>query len=318
MNKLIIIASVFLLPVITACSDGSGTGPQPVAETRVNLEGAIGLSTRVVINSGYETDLDICFARQDETGGAYSAWSLNRAIRSGGAGNRPILFDIPQLYPVDGSHIRLHGYYPVESDVDPVTGKVTFTLDGLTDIMATGCLSATAYAPVRTCLFRHLLTQLGLVCYSDRAALWGEITKIEAVGVHTRQELDCAGESPLLTDASSAGAIKNVIVQGIAGLSVPQVDEGGGLPDAQGCILLPVSLPVGTDENPLWLEITTTKDGKGNGIETVTPVSVTVEDGFRAGKRHIVSLFFTAGTRIQTSFVGVEAWTDHDVGELPI
>lgn len=206
----------------------------------------------------------------------------------------------------------------MENEVDPVTGKVIFTLDGMTDIMATGCLSATAYAPVRTCLFRHLLTQVGLVCYSDRAVLWGEIVKIEAVGVHTRQELDCTDESPRLTDVSSAEVIKNVIVQGINGLSLPQVDEGEGLLDAQGYILLPASQPVGTDGNPLRLEITTTKDGKGNEIETITSVSITVEDGFQIGKRHVVSLFFTTGTRIQTSFVGVEPWTDHDADELPI
>ena len=150
------------------------------------------------------------------------------------------------------------------------------------------------------------------------AVLWGEITKIEAVGVHTRQELDCTDESPRLTDVSSAEVIKNVIVQGITGLSLPQVDEGDGLLDAQGYILLPASPPVGTDGNPLRLEITTTKDGKGNEIETITSVSITVEDGFQVGKRHVVSLFFTAGTRIQTSFVGVEPWTDHDAGELPI
>ncbi|MCL3853998.1 fimbrillin family protein [Parabacteroides sp. GYB001] len=318
MNKLMIKVFAFLLPAITGCSDGSGREPLPAAETMVSLEGAIGLSTRVVINSGYEADLDICFARQDEIGNTYGRWSLHKAVRSGGGGNRPIQFDIPQLYPADGSHIRLHGYYPVENDVDALTGKVTFTLDGMTDIMATGCLSATAYAPVRTCLFRHLLTQVGLVCYSDCAALWGEIVKIEAMGVHTRQELDCAGGSPLLTDVSSAEAIKNVTVQGIEELSVPQVDEGGEVPEAQGYVLLPVSLPVGTGGNPLRLEITTTKDGKGNGIETVTPVSVTVENGFRAGKRHVISLFFTAGTGIRTSFIGVEPWTDQDAGELPI
>ena len=120
-------------------------------------------------------------------------------------------------------------------------------ISACTVIMATGCLSATAYAPVRTCLFRHLLTQVGLVCYSDRAVLWGEVVKIEAVGVHTHQELDCTDESPRLTDVPSAEVIKNVIVQGITGLFLPQVDEGDALLDAQGYILLPASLPVGTD-----------------------------------------------------------------------
>ena len=59
MNKPIVIATVVILSGITACSDSNPT-PQLVPETAVNLEGAIGLSTRVVIDSGYETDLDIC------------------------------------------------------------------------------------------------------------------------------------------------------------------------------------------------------------------------------------------------------------------
>lgn len=322
MNNFIVAAfiSVAILWGLTACSDSDPT-PPPVPETVVCLEGSIGASTRGVIGSGYEQDLKVNFARQDESAvltGTYGRWAVHKAVRQGGRGNRPIVFAESQSYPADGRHIRLHGYYPVENEVDPVTGKVIFTLDGMTDIMATGCLSATAYAPVRTCLFRHLLTQVGLVCYSDRAVLWGEIVKIEAVGVHTRQELDCTDESPRLTDVSSAEVIKNVIVQGITGLFLPQVDEGEGLLDAQGYILLPASLPVGTDGNPLRLEITTTKDGKGNEIETITSVSITVEDGFQIGKRHVVSLFFTTGTRIQTSFVGVEPWTDHDADELPI
>ena len=88
MNKPIVIATVVILSGITACSDSNPT-PQLVPETAVNLEGAIGLSTRVVIDSGYETDLDICFVRQDETGNTYGAWSLYKAVRSGGRGNRP-------------------------------------------------------------------------------------------------------------------------------------------------------------------------------------------------------------------------------------
>ena len=178
-----------------ACSD-DGDRKLPVPETTVRLEGAIGQSTRAVIGSGYEKDLAVCFARQDETSvssGSYGTWSLCKATRSGGKGNRPILFDELQQYPPDGSRIRLHGYYPAGDGTatDPQTGRVTFTIDGKTDIMATGCLTATLYVPASTCTFRHLLTQIALVCYSDRTAEWGSVTKIEATGITTGQQLDC-------------------------------------------------------------------------------------------------------------------------------
>ena len=319
MNKPIVIATVVILSGITACSDSNPT-PQLVPETVVNLEGAIGLSTRVVIDSGYETDLDICFVRQDETGNTYGAWSLYKAVRSGGAGNRPIRFEIPQLYPADGSHIRLHGYYPAKGEptTDAGGGKVTFRIDGTTDIMATGILEGNGYVPVTTCTFRHLLTQVRLVCYSDRVDAWGTIQTIEAADVHTRQELDLSAETPRLADISVAEDIKNLPVQDIAGLLIPQVASDGSLPEAQGFLLLPASPVDGTAAHPLHLRITTTKDGNGNLKETLSNVFVRIEGGFEIGKSHIVSLFFTRAANIQTTYVSVEAWTEDEQGEMPI
>lgn len=313
MKKIRVIATLACLRILTACSDGSDPTPQPVAETTVYLKGAIGVSTRVVIGSGYEKDLPLRFARQDETvSGTYGTWSVYGAVRSGGAGNRPVMFDKVQLYPPDGSGIRLHGYYPATGETDASAGHVIFTIDGMTDVMATGSLPGNSLAPLQTCTFYHLLTQLGLVCYSDRAARWGEIVRIEVTAVHTRQQLDWQSASPVLTDASSSGDIKNIVVQEIAGLSVSLVEEGEELPEAQGYILLPAS-PV-----PLQLQVTTTKDGSGNAVETISCVSVTVAGGLLPGKRHVISLFFTDDRKIQAATVGVEQWTDRDAGEIPI
>lgn len=312
MDKRIVIATLILLSGLTACSDGDPASQSVVAQV-VNLTGAIGVSTRGVIDSGYEKDLAVCFARQDESGsGAYGMWSISGAVRSGGAGNRPVVFDQMQLYPSDGSNIRLHGYYPATGEADAAAGGVIFSIDGMTDVMATGSLSGNSFAPLRTCTFRHLLTQLCLACYSDRADRWGEIAGMEVTGVHTRQQLDWQSVSPVLSDASTAEDIKAVAVQEIAGLAIPVVEEGDELPEAQGYILLPAS------SLPLQLEVTTTKDGRGNTVETVSRVSVSVEGGFLPGKRHVVSLFFTDGQKIQATTVGVEQWTDRDAGEIPI
>lgn len=66
MNRFIITAILVSLSGIMACSDND-QAPQPVPETTVRLEGAIGLSTRGAIGAGYETDLEVNFARQDES-----------------------------------------------------------------------------------------------------------------------------------------------------------------------------------------------------------------------------------------------------------
>lgn len=320
--KVIVLASVAILPGLAACSD-SDPVPELLPETAVCLEGSIGASTRGIIGSGYEQDLKVSFARQDESAvsmGAYSGWAVHEAVRQGGRGNRPIVFAQSQSYPADGRHIRLHGYYPAkrEPTTDAGTGKVTFRIDGTTDIMATGILEGNGYVPVTTCTFRHLLTQVRLVCYSDRADAWGTIQTIEAADVHTRQELDLSAEPPRLADISVAEDIKNLPVQDIAGLLIPQVASDGSPPEAQGYLLLPAFPEDGTADHPLHLRITTTKDGNGNLKETLSNVFVRIEGGFEIGKSHIVSLFFTGASNIQTTHVSVEAWMEDEQGEMPI
>lgn len=241
-------------------------------------------------------------------------------MRQGGRGNRPIVFAESQSYPEDGRHIRLHGYYPAEGEptADAGTGKVTFRIDGTTDIMATGILEGNGFVPVTTCTFRHLLTQVRLVCYSDRADAWGTIQTIEAADVHTRQELDLSAETPRLADISVAEDIKNLPVQDIAGLLIPQVVSDGSSPEAQGYLLLPVFSVDGTAAHPLHLRITTTKDGNGNLKETISDFFIRIEGGFQIGKSHIVSLLFTGAGNIQAMHVSVEAWTEQEQGEMPI
>lgn len=322
MNKLIVITTFVCLRGLTACSDSNPT-PPPVPETAICLEGAIGASMRGIIGSGYEQELKVSFARQDESAvstDTYSGWAVHEAVRQGGRGNRPIVFAESQSYPEDGRHIRLHGYYPAEGEptADAGTGKVTFRIDGTTDIMATGILEGNGFVPVTTCTFRHLLTQVRLVCYSDRADAWGTIQTIEAADVHTRQELDLSAETPRLADISVAEDIKNLPVQDIAGLLIPQVVSDGSSPEAQGYLLLPVFSVDGTAAHPLHLRITTTKDGNGNLKETISDVFIRIEGGFQIGKSHIVSLLFTGAGNIQAMHVSVEAWTEQEQGEMPI
>lgn len=321
MNKLIILATIASLSGIMSCS---GDDPaQPTLETAVRLEGAIGVSTRGVIGSDYKTDLDVNFARQDETAGSagtYGTWGVHKAVREGGGGNRPITFAEPQLYPPDGRRIHLHGYYPAQGEpaTDAGTGKVIFRIDGSTDIMATGLLAGNGFNPVTTCTFRHLLTQIRLACYSDRAGDWGSIKTIEAIDVHARQELDLGEQTPRLVDISSDEDIKNLPVQDITNLLIPQLSANESPPEAQGYLLLPVTPTNGTAEHPLHLRVTTTKDGRGNAVETVSDVFVTIDGGFETGKSHIISLLFTGKGAIQMVNVGVEAWAEDEQGEMPI
>lgn len=322
MKNILLITTFAGLWLMTACSDGNDQELHPVPETAVRMEGAIDPSTRAVIGSGYEKDLEVCFARQDETGvlsAAYGLWSLCRATRNGGKGNQPILFADQQIYPVDGCNICLYGYYPASDDAvtfDATTGSIVFTVDGETDIMATGRITGNTYDPVKTCTFRHLLTQIQLVCYTDQSDKWGSVIKIEVADIYTKQQLDLLLGTPALAAIVSPGDIKNIVVPDMTEFQIPQlVDEG--LPDPQGAVLLPVLPANGTVENPLYLYVTTTRDGYGNEKTTVSKVGISVEGGFQTGKRHVIALLFTDGNRLNATTVGVEAWTNHEE-DIPI
>lgn len=76
--------SIAILPGLAACSDSNPT-PPPVPETAVYLEGAIGASTRGVIGSGYEQDLEVSFARQDESAVSTGTYPSGTGFGSGNA-----------------------------------------------------------------------------------------------------------------------------------------------------------------------------------------------------------------------------------------
>lgn len=331
MKNTIVIATLVSFLGFTACSDdGGGSVPTMVTDGVVRLEGTIGLSTRAVIGSGYNEDLKVCFARQDESGlstNTYGAWAVHTAVRSGGGGPRPIVFGQTQTYPSDGSSIHLHGYYPADSVglavSNPGAGKVTFTIDGKTDIMATGCLTASGAtvpgggpSPV-VCTFNHLLTQLSFVCYSDQADKWGDVVKIEATDIPLEQELNWTDAVPKLT-AQTGSTTGMLPVQEIA-QTIPQVAEGGTPPAPKGYILLPAADGFGTADKTLWLDITTSKDGNGNDAPKTTRLYITAPaDGFKPGFQHLITLFFTDGIGIEVAHVDVKPWEVEDEPELPI
>ena len=329
MKKKIVIATLVSLLGFTACSDDSGQEPPIVRPAAVRLEGAIGLSTRAVIGEDYNEDLKLSFARADisnvDAPDVAGPWGVYSAVRIGGGGSRPIVFTQTQNYPASGS-LYLHGYYPADGDKvvsDAETKKVTFTIDGETDVMATGRFKATNTQQTVTCTFRHLLTQLTFICYSNHADKWGEIKKIEAADIPLRQELDWTAETPVLSGVASldGSSEKGTLpVQDITyPLVISQVNEGEPIPEeGKGYILLPVTGGLGGPTNALWLNITTTKDGKGGEAETTFRVPVSAEGGFQAGNRHALSLFFTDGIAIEVTRVGVTPWEDEEQPVMPI
>lgn len=300
-KRLVVAAGLLLL---AGCSEGDA--PQPAVLRSVCLDSSIGVSSRAVINSGYTKDLDLRFARQDELAGTglQGAWEYLDAVRTGGSGQTPIRFTRQQLYPTEG-YLRLHGYYPRTGSPVAATNSVAFVIDGETDIMSTGILSGSNDEPVETCTFRHLLSQLQFICYSDKPEDWGNIVRIEVADLPLQQELRLEEESPVLHMAENSPT-GNLAVCELLDYAMPEVMSDGRKPDPKGYILIPV-VPA------IRLNIVTTKDGTGKEIVTAHPAIVSIEEGVQAGQVHRIELFFTA-SGIEIVTVTVTDWKNPPSG----
>lgn len=313
-----IMCLIAFLSGLQGCSEGDDQNGLTEA---LQLEGAIGTSTRAVINSGYEADLGVCFARRDE--GA-SGWEELSAVRIGGGGRTPVIFDIPQFYPDGGRTVSLSGYYPREGWTGGAEGTPVYTLtDGSTDLMATGLLTG-AYPnrKLTGCTFRHLLTQLKFVCFSDRPEQWGAVTKIEVEDVYRGQTFRLDAPSPVLTPVTSSGVVTLTAIGASAGKAF-ELYTGVAGQAAQDSILLPAQ--GGTDAHPLVLHVTTQKGGvdiekPGGYHHTAALVIKDAQgaDGLQAGYSHRVEIAFI-NSGLEVTNVSVEPWSSVEIKDpLPL
>lgn len=311
---------IAVLPGLQGCSDGDD---QTGLTGALQLEGAIGTSTRAVINSGYEVDLDVCFARRD--GGAGS-WQELSAVRIGGGGRTPIVFDVPQFYPDAGRTVTLNGYYPRSGWEGAAQGTPTYTLtNGSTDLMATGALSGTYPGrEITGCTFNHLLTQLKFICFSDQPELWGAITKIEVEDIYRQQTFRLEEAQAGLMPVTSSGVITLAAIGAADGKSFNLYTGSAGLISpawaVQDSMLIPTQ-GAGTVAHPLVLHVTTQKGGVGTektGGYRHTAALV-IEDaggagsgGVKAGYSHRVEIIFT-NRGLEVVGVSVEPWSSVEI-----
>ena len=307
-----------VLSGLQGCSDGDETNGFAGA---LQLDGAIGTSTRAVINSGYEADLSVCFARRDA--GAAS-WQELPAVRIGGEGRTPVVFDVPQFYPDAGRTVNLNGFYPRSGWEGVAQGTPVYTItDGSTDLMATGLLSG-AYPDreITGCTFRHLLTQLKFICFSDQPEQWGAVTKIEVEDIYRRQTFRLQDTNPVLTPVTTSEVFTVTSIGASGGKSFDlYTGQIGSIPSGwtvQDSILIPAQ-EAGTVRHPLVLYVTTQKGGvgieKAEGYRHKAILVVKEAEGaggVQAGYSHRVEIAFT-NSGLEVTDVSVEPWSSVEI-----
>lgn len=200
----------YILPLLalTACTSNDLTGDDG-QEVGNEIRIATGISASAVstrgdgmINNALASDLEVTFLRLDKTGAtpAYPAdYTGTDTIHAKISKTDNVMTFVPaEFYQASGECTRLIGWYPRAQKTssisawDKATQKVTFSIDGSTDIMFTGLMEGAKAADKRFStangngiLFKHVLTQIAVKVYAGTQSdsiNWGGIESITITG----------------------------------------------------------------------------------------------------------------------------------------
>lgn len=155
----LLLMNVLAAALLGSCTDVEEPVTDRVAET-IEASAGIAETTRAVITGGYATDLEVSFARMDNSDAA-SNWesSAINGKRAGGTGNQVITFDPVQKYLGDGESVLI-GYHPRKALTGGGTqsASVAYTITGDEDIMATEVQTGSLASKFESFTFQHHLT----------------------------------------------------------------------------------------------------------------------------------------------------------------
>ena len=104
----------------------------------------------------------------------------------------PLTFETTMYYPVDGSIVRMWGWYPEATFVGGQRAKATWTFDGSNDIIIALGEEGSNVNPELKFDFEHILTQLQFMIHTESdlaAASWGKVKSITLKGENNTAEL---------------------------------------------------------------------------------------------------------------------------------
>lgn len=334
-NKWVLYINAALLPVFSACS---ADAPMEMVQDdgRVEIRVSTGISSAVspatravpdgMINSGFDTDLDVAFARADAgDDGNYTVYETKALTGSITAANKTLAFAPAEYYLANGKNTKLIGWYLRRSGVtfNQTTGEVDFgAIDGKTDIMVTPLQEGNKSTKMPDFSFKHLLTQISVKVYAPDAAaagLWGQVlSPIKITGM----KQSCKFTVPAVTSAAGT-EITAPTFTGTADL-----DLVAAQPTAPTtAITYPLSLGVGAAENAVMAgyamfapkstgSIELQINMKTGGSQKAT-ISVPASKGFEAGTAYAITLKFTSVGI--TPNVSVVDWVDGTpIGDIEI
>lgn len=210
---------------------------------------------------------------------------------------------------VNGKCSYLLGYGP---DIAPVNDKVTWSVDGATDILKTDVWNAGTYTTsINTgMVFRHELARLEVVCQAEAGTAlaiinssWGDIESIKLKGTSPSLELDYATQLTAGAGTATDLTLLNGTSYTVGAFTPVAVPANGST------AINAASMVVATGTPNITLLV---KTAKSNGEKEIP---ITLLANFDKGKVHTVTLTFKAnGKDIECTTSTIEDWTTGTTG----
>lgn len=130
---------------------------------------------------GMDEELTLYFVKGTGTSPMFTYGEEIEAVRAAGADYQALTFNPTQYYPVDGSSIRLWGWYPKATMYTPTLATATWIFDGTQDIMVAKGKDCNVNTTDLKFELEHVLTQLQFIVHTESdlaAASWGNVKSI--------------------------------------------------------------------------------------------------------------------------------------------
>lgn len=305
-----ILLSALLVGALTGCS--KETPEQPAGNSReIRISTAIdGVDASKSVVLGSETQAEVQVLRKDNATSAAPTDFSGTPVSVTRETTGNLTFATAPTYDLNNNYAFFAAYWPKGT---PGSDKVTWAIDGATDIIATEAWNAGNYAaPVTTGMtFSHQLAQLEVVCTADPAgttsldvvkAAWGKITNIELVNTSNTVDMAYDGLSLTFGEATQTLALKKADYD--TALASFDLAKSNTTVNAAGMFA------PGSGTATIKLKVTSEKVTGGKEIEVQLKQGGTTDKGFEKGLKHTVTLTFGASTKdIAVTATTITAWS---------
>lgn len=312
------------IAAMTACTSESDpindiTNPKD-AKVEIKLNAGVGtITTKAPIDKTFSSDIKVLFLQpEDATTPTWTSGTQICATIAGAAGHA-IQFQEESwgasktlYYNADGNKKSyLAGCYLDDANTtdDLTDGKITFSITGSQDIMATDGKEGSRASAFEEFTFNHLLAQLEFIIQpkneADKAAvqsIFGNVTKIELLGQDTKFDLTLGATPTLIANTSPDNNALELT-------GSKAIDTGTSF----GQLMIYPTATFGQTATPIKLKVYTANGGSGY------EVNATIGDGtvtMAKSKKYTITINFTTKDIDATGAVG--EWSDGGNGSTEI